>query len=176
LKKTIIFLIAFALIATAIYCGGGSEESAVERRKKYVEEKEKEGGQIAQEQEELIKGPNMPIAELEEGTCAYAAAHFAIAVKDVDTIQALKYCNDTMKTVAKAILSSPEQAERMQMARDAGFDIKYVRLVENVDDPNVCRACVTAVFQENNMEDCSFKLRLEDGEWKIYDFGTKADY
>ena len=64
----------------------------------------------------------------------------------------------------------------MQMARDAGFDIKYVRMVENVDDPNVCHACVTAVFQENNMEDCSFKLRMEDGEWKIYDFGTRADY
>lgn len=173
MKKAIIFLLTFALIATAIYCGGGSEESALERRKKYIEEKEKES---IPEPEELVKGPNMLIAELEEGTCAYTAAQFAIAIKDVDTTQALKYCNDTMKAVVRALLTNPDQAERMQMARDAGFDIKYVRLVETADDPNICRACVTAVFQKNEMEDCSFRLRLENGEWKIYDFGTKADY
>jgi hypothetical protein len=163
-------------MATAVYCGGGSEESAVERRKKYIEEKEKESGQIPQEQEDLVKGPNMPVAELEEGTCAYAAAQFAIGIKDIDTARALKYCNDTMKTVVRALLANPEQVERMQMARDAGFSIKYTRLVENQTEPNTCRACVTASFQENDMEDCSFKLRLENGEWKIYDFGTRADY
>lgn len=174
MKKAIILLLAFAIIITAVYCGGGSDESAVERRKKYLEEKENEGGQAGPE--ELVKGPNMPIDELEEGTCAYAAAQFAIAIKDVDTTTALKYCGDTMKAVVRVLLTNPEQAERMKMARDAGFSIKYVRLVENVGDPNLCRACVTATFQANDMEDCSFKLRLDDGEWKIYDFGSKADY
>ena len=175
MRKAITLLALISCLLILPNCGDDSEETAVDRRNKYLEEKQSQAQPPVQPEEELIKGPYMMINELEEGTCAYAAAHFAIAIKDVDSTTALAYCSDTMKAVIWALFSKPDQIERMQKAREAGFDIKTVRLVENETDSNLCRACVTARFQEADMEDCSFRLRLENGEWKVYDFGTPAD-
>ena len=168
LTTTLIF--ALSLLA----CGGGGQNkqdtaSRSEAYEKAEQERfEEYGYEPAPEQK---KGPQIPVDELEPGTCAYAAGKFSQALAAVDSAEAMKYCTDTTKLILRAMFSNAAQIENLKRIRDKGMYIKSAAVERYSRDSSVCHACVTAVLDSVPDESCGFMLRQVDGEWKIFQLG-----
>ncbi len=174
MKRIIFVLLALTFVTAIIISCGGNKELAEDRSeayKKAEEERNKELGYTPPPPPE--KGPEMPIDSLEPNTSGWVAGQFAKALANIDSSAAMSYCNDTTKLLIRALFMDQGQIEGMQRANEQGFRIKSVAVMEYPSDSTHCTACVTATIQDSiDVEDCSFQLRLENGQWKVYSIGS----
>jgi hypothetical protein len=174
MRRIIFTLLALTFItAIIISCGGNKEQAKdkTEAYKKAEEERNKELGYTPPPPPE--KGPAVLVDSLEPGTSAWVAGQFAKALADIDSSAAMSYCSDTTKLLIRALFMDQGQIEGMQRANEQGFRIKSVALMKYPSDSTHRTACVTATIQDSiDVEDCSFQLRLENGQWKIYSMGS----
>jgi hypothetical protein len=172
MKYLLITLLISTLCLLACGNGGQSENDSVDRSEAYEkaeqERFEEYGYEPAPEQK---KGPQIPVDELEPGTCAYAAGKFSQALAAVDSTEAMKYCTDTTKLILRAMFSNAAQIENLKRIRDKGMYIKSAAVERYSRDSSVCHACVTAVLDSVPDESCGFMLRQFNGEWKIFQLG-----
>ncbi|HER00650.1 MAG TPA: hypothetical protein ENO22_15045 [candidate division Zixibacteria bacterium] len=163
----IILLLGAGLLA----CGGGDQETVHKTEDYQKAEQERHAEYGYEPPAPPVKGPQIPVDSLEPGTCAHAAAKFSQALAAVDSSEAMKYCNDTTKLIVRAMFLNTTQLKNLQRIRDQGMYIKSVAIEAYSQDSSVCQACVTAVLNDVPDESCGFKLRLVDGEWKIFQLG-----
>ncbi len=175
MKKIIFILLALTFItALIIACGGNGNKDQVQERaqayQKAEEERNQEMGYTPPPPP--VKGPAVPIDSLEPGTSAWVAGQFAVALASIDSTAAISYCADTTKVFVKALFMDQGQIEGMKKANEQGFRIKSVAVMEYPTDSTRATACVTATMNDTDIEDCSFQMRLINGEWKVYSIGS----
>jgi hypothetical protein len=174
MKKPIFAMLALAFIFLIIISCGGTKQQAEDKAEAYKraeEERNKEMGYTPSPPPE--KGPSVLVDSLEPGSSAWVAGQFARALANIDSSAAMSYCSDTTKLLVRALFMDQGQIEGMKKANEQGFKIKSVAIMEYPSDSTRCRACVTATIRDSiDVEDCSFQMRLVDGEWKIYSIGS----
>ena len=172
MKRLTIILLAMTFAAIlAVSCGNKNRQvqDKTEDYKKAEEERNREMGYTPAPPP--VKGPSVLADSLKPGTSAWVAGKFGMALASMDSAAAMSYCSDTVKILVKALFMDQGQIESMKRAREQGFKIKSVAIINNPVDTTLCTACVTANISNTDVEDCSFHLRLEHGEWKIYNIG-----
>ena len=183
MPKLSISVLLILIFSTFIYCGSDQTAeqtvkqpegtSSQDAYQKAAEERNAEYGYTPPEPVDTVYGEFVTVETVEPGSCAETALKFAIAFSDVDSSTAYQYCNDTMRLVVRAFMMSDKQRAGMLAAKESGFKILKARTFDNPLDTTVTNACITAYFQNAEVEDCSFKLRQIDGAWKVTDFGSQ---
>lgn len=178
MSKLPISLGLILIFSIFIFCGSGettseTEPDNTEAYKQAETERNAEYGYEPPEPFIPIEGEVLTAGNTIPGSSADIALRFATAFSDVDSVEAYKYCNDTMQVVVRAFMITPSQTTSMLKAKEDGFKILSVKTLTNPNDTTTCSACITANFMDAEVEDCSFKLRKIAGEWKITDFGKQ---
>ena len=185
MSKLSISLLLILIFSIFIYCGSNDNAAETKTEAKSSEnsdpyqqaeqERNAEYGYTPPDPVDTVYSEFMTAETVEPGSCAEVALKFATAFSDVDSSASYQYCNDTMQTVVRAFMISATQKAGMLKAKENGFKILKVRTFENPLDTTVTNACITAFFQNAEVEDCSFRLRQINGEWKITDFGSQKN-
>lgn len=118
------------------------------------------------------RGPEMVPDELTPGSCEFSAYWFAEYFTSGDSVNAYSLCTDSMEAVVRSILQSPHQIDNMTRNRAAGYKVESISIVET-DNPDLCRACITANFMNESRDDCNFYFVNVNGDWLLYAFGEE---
>jgi hypothetical protein len=190
LKNIISMLVFTLLLVSLIACGDDKKEAAEEsvgQDSVTVTELEPNPGQLENpkmtEDNPYMKQVPAPIPtpdfprgteytkdELVAGTCEYAAFWFAEYFTSGDTIHALALCNDSMKTIVRAILT-PKKIEDLQRNRNAGYSLTSASLLDSPNKDVDGIICLKATFYDETREDCNFIFHKYGNDWLLTGFG-----
>ena len=118
------------------------------------------------------RGPEMVPDELNPGSCEFSAYWFAEYFTSGDSTNAYSLCTDSMEMVVRTILQLPDQISTMNHNRQTGYKIESISIVDT-EDPDFCRACITASFMNESRDDCNFYFVNVNGDWLLYAFGEE---
>jgi len=196
MKKGIFYLMTICLILSLSFCGGKKEESqtpADQPSDKLAAHKLQEmpkPNQTETEQKEpqmTVRNPNAPPQEspfaniargpeifpdkLVAGTPEYACYWFAEYFTTGDSTNAIALCSDSMKQVVRAYLSVPKKVEDLKRNRMAGYQLISAAKALDSCSHEICNICLKAKFLGETRDDCNFKFKKINGQWKLISFG-----
>jgi hypothetical protein len=194
LKKlfTLSLILIFALMFLS--CGGDKNDSssetaeAVEQPREETEAARELDTKPEQEEAKMFaRNPNVDPAifeppdintspeiypeELEEGTPESAGYWFAEYFTSGDSTMAYTLCTDSMVEVVRQILQQPRQISLMKANRDAGYTLLSASKALDSCDAGECSVCLMANFMDETRQECNFRFRNINGEWKLCRFG-----
>jgi len=109
--------------------------------------------------------------DLKKNTPEYAAYWFAEYFTSGDSANAYTFCTDSMKEVVRMILQEPGKIDDMRRNRAAGYTLISTSKALDSCDSKECSVCIKAKYFGETREECNFRFRKTDGEWKLYRFG-----
>ena len=194
MKKLLALSMLTILTLMFISCGGDKNESssdnaeAVERSRENTEAtRDSDTKPQLNESEMFARNPNVDPAffepldintspeifpeELEEGTPESAGYWFAEYFTSGDSTLAYTLCTDSMVDVVREILQQPRQIALMKTNRNAGYTLLSASKALDSCDANECSVCLTANYMDETRQECNFRFRHIDGEWKLCRFG-----
>ncbi|HER00651.1 MAG TPA: hypothetical protein ENO22_15050 [candidate division Zixibacteria bacterium] len=193
MRNLILLVVSIFMVGLFVFCGGDEEGKEVQESQKAEAAEERswtlgEDGVLRKDEmtstnpkyEEnpppnpfvVPHGEEVLPADLEEGTCEYAAYWFAEYFTSGDSTEAYKLCNDSMTQHVRMILQKPGQIKNMELNREAGYKIEGVSIA-NESTEDECRACLRATMMGQEKVDCSFYFTKENGKWLLSSFAKK---
>ncbi len=120
---------------------------------------------------DINTSPEIFPGEMEEGTPESSGYWFAEYFTSGDSAMAYTLCTDSMVGVVREILQQPRQMALLKNNRQTGYTLLSASKALDSCDTDECSVCLTAQFMGETRQECNFRFRYINGEWKLCRFG-----